>query len=209
MSKVLSPIQAEAVITPGEDGMVYLALIGEDSRKIVYQEMDYRASRNRTFSIYPKIDFSISGVAESARLEISVNDRFGRKIAISSVDLILLSMGTAELNPPLSLLEPYIVRYPYENQTIKGGSLLVSGLARPVNNNPLIIELIDEQNLIIASAEISVPQPYGNLSHTPFAIDIPYSLSATTPVRLTLRQESVGRIPGTVALSSITIVLEP
>jgi len=105
--------------------------------------------------------------------------------------------------------EPYIIRYPRSDQVIQGGILTLSGLARPVNNTPLIIELIDENGTIVGSTQVTVPEPAGSLSHTPFAVEIPYTVSGPTIVRLTIRQESDNRIPGTVALSSMLVQLEP
>jgi hypothetical protein len=85
----------------------------------------------------------------------------------------------------------------------------VTGLARPLNNNPLILELIDEQMNIVGSTSVDIPPPTGDISHSPFEVAIPYQITGSTPVRLTLRQESAGRIPGTVALHSLEIILEP
>jgi hypothetical protein len=53
-----------------------------------------------------------------------------------------------------------------------------------------------------------VPPPAAPLSHTPLKFDVAYKVSTATPVRLIFRQEG-SRIPGTVALSSQLIVLEP
>jgi hypothetical protein len=54
-----------------------------------------------------------------------------------------------------------------------------------------------------------VPPADGNSSYTPFQVSILYQVSATTPVRLTVRQESEGRIAGTVALWSMLLTLRP
>jgi len=209
LSKVTSPFRMEAYVIPGSDGMVYLDLIGEDSRPITQEALDYRNYAMQGIWFTHKVAFSIPGVVETARLSLSVNDRVGRKISITSVDLILLSLGRDEVTPPNVILEPYLIRYPRPDQTIQGGVVLVDGLARPVNDNPLIFELIDEQRNILGSAQMQIPPPTGDLSHTPFSITIPYTVSGHTPVRLTLRQESAGRIPGTVELASQTISLEP
>jgi len=159
--------------------------------------------------MFETVDFNISAAVETARLSIWVNDRFGRLMDLASVDLLLMSMGDNEINPPAYSDAPYLIRYPEQNQTIKGGILLLQGLANPVNESPLIIELVTEDGNIVGSNTISVAAPSGDLSHTPFILDIPYTVNASAPVRLTIRQESTGRIPGTVALSSMTLVIEP
>lgn len=198
-----------AMISPGEDGYIYIDLIGEDQRIINQMKLDYRRSAGRRFLISPMIDFQISAAVETARLVMSVNDLFDRKIAVSSVDLLLLSVGEPEVYTPETLLEPYLVRYPAQNQVISGGMLTVVGLARPVNDRPLVLDLVDEQNKVVGSVQIQVPFPTGDLSHTPFEVGIPYTVEAETPVRLTLHQESAGRIAGTVALASLPVILSP
>ena len=86
----------------------------------------------------------------------------------------------------------------------------MAGLADPVSSNPLVLELIDEEGNLLGSRQIPIEEPTGDLSHTPFGVGIPYVLEEDmTPVRLILRQESDGRIPGTVALSSIELTLIP
>ena len=140
---------------------------------------------------------------------MTVEDQFKRKIAVSSVDLILLALGDNETTPSVVDLEPYIIRYPYPDQTIWGGKLWVSGVARRVNDSPLIIELINEEGNVVGASRIEVPPPTAEMSHMPFGEEIPYFVEGSTSVRLTIRQDSNQRIPGVVALSSITIVLEP
>ncbi len=197
------------VISPGEDGYVYVDIVGEDGRMIRSEALDYRPQIGRRLLVSPKIDFNIPGAVETARLVVSIKDSFGRLIALNSSDLLLLAIGKAEIYPVESLYEPYLIRFPRPRQTLSGGIVTLVGLARPVNDNPLILELIDETGKVVGFTSIIVPAPTGDLSHTPFEVGIPYQVEETTPVRLTIRQESAERIPGTVMLSSMEIILEP
>lgn len=208
-SKINSPIEVEAAVSPGEDGLIFFTLTGEDGRVITQQTENYSTYIGRQIWIAPDIPFNISAVAETARLSIHTCDLQGRTIALSSVDVILMMVGKDELNPSVVNQEPYIIRYPRSDQVIQGGFLDLIGLARPVNGMPLIIELIDENGNIVGSTQVTVPEPTGTLSHTPFAVEIPYTVNGPTIVRLTIRQESDSRIPGTVALSSMLIQIEP
>ena len=208
-SKLISPYRMEAMVQPGEDGLVRIELIGEDDKLITSQVLDYRDYMNRRFWIAPFLEFQIAGAAETARLVMTVEDQFGRKIAVSSVDLILLAMGDTETTPSEIDLEPYIIRYPYPDQVIQGGKLWVSGVARRVNDSPLIIELINEEGNVVGASRLEVPPPTEEMSHMPFGVEIPYFIEGTTPVRLTIRQDSTQRLPGIAALSSIQIILEP
>jgi len=208
-SKLLSAIQVEASVSPGDDGLVQVDLLGEDGRLLSRQRLDYREYLARSIAIAPKMAFTITGVSELARLMISVDDRFGRKIAITSTDLVLLTLGDNELAPPGVSVAPYLLRQPVADQVIQGGILAVRGLARPVNNQPLLIDLLDEQGNSLAHAALQVALPSGQLSHNPFEVDLPYQVTGAVHARISIRQESAGRIPGIVALWSVPVLLNP
>jgi hypothetical protein len=209
LSKVSSPFRVEAVVKTGDDGKAWLYLIGEDGRIITEQKLDFGRQANQRFAVSPEVSFEISAAAETGRLMLTSLDSYGRTIGLSSVDLILLKTGGDEINPPAVYLEPYLVRNPRNEAVISGGAVQVSGLIRPVNGTQVIFELIDTAGRVVGSAQMTVSPPEGDFSHTPFQIAVPYSVSAATPVRLVLRQESDGRIPGTIALWSMLVTLEP
>lgn len=196
-------------MSPGEDGLVSVELLGEDGRMLARQRLDYREYISRSIAIAPRLQFQINGVSELGRLVISVDDRFGRKSALTSQDIILFSIGENEISPPGSQMAPYIFRLPVADQVIQGGILRVRGLVRPVNEKPVLLELMDEQGKILASASLKIDLPSGILSHNPFEIDLPYKVSAPIKARLAIRQESANRIPGTVALWSVPVNLQP
>ncbi len=207
MSKVTSPINLNASVIPGPDGVVRVELYGEDGRLLSRQVLRYGMPQGMRFGISAKIDFEIPGVAEAGRLQVRVDDAAGRPIALSSVDLVLLSVGNDELNPAPPPLEPFVILLPTANQVVSGGDLVISGLARPLNGEPLILELYDNQGNVISSRQVQVdPDPDG--SAVPFTTDIPYKVSAQTPVRLIVRQPDE-HVPGDVAISSLTLTLAP
>ena len=209
MSKVTSPVHLSSIASPGDDGFIYVNLIGEDGRTITHFEQRYYSRQGERFFFDRYLDFNIPGPAEYGRLEIRTRDKWGRDVSISSVDLLLLSVGNSELFDPLSLLEPYIIWYPHEGAIITGGSLLVSGLVQPVNQNPIIFELIDDGGKIVGSTRIDAPRIEPGQTHAQFAAAVPYQLDAGAEARLIIRQESLSRIPGTVALSSMRLILAP
>jgi hypothetical protein len=209
LSKVSSPFRVEGVIKTGDDGKAWLRLFGEDGRLITEQMLDFGRQANMRFAVSPQVEFEISAVAETGRLMLISFDSFGRTVGISSIDLILMKAGVDEINPAIVYWEPYLVRSPRNEAVISGGAILVSGVIRPVNDTPVIFELIDTSGQVIASSQMVVDPPSGDLSHTPFQMGIPYRVNASTPVRLVLRQESDNRISGTIALWSMAITLEP
>jgi hypothetical protein len=208
-SKLLSPIQIEASVSPGDDGVVQIELLGEDGRSLVRQRLNYREYMNQSIAIAPKLEFHINGVSELGRLVISVADKYGRTVALASSDLLLFSIGDNDFNPSASETAPYILRAPVPDQVISGGILAVRGLVRPVNDKPVLIELLDEQGKLLANAQIVVSLPSGDLSHNPFQVDLTYKVSSTVHGRLVIRQESSDRIPGSIALWSVPVQIDP
>lgn len=208
-SIVISPIQPQAIASPGDDGLIYLTLIGENGRTISREGLNFRNYLGRQVGIAPEIAFTPIGVAETARLEISSIDRYNRTIALTSVEVVLLQLGNNVISRPADLTEPYLIRQPDEGDTIRGGLLHVKGLARILNANPLIIEVIDTNGSVIGREEVLVHAPSDEASHIPFEVYLPYTVTESTNVRLTIRQESNSRIPGTIALTSFEIILAP
>jgi hypothetical protein len=208
LSRITSPIQAEIIAVPGDDGLIRVELVGEDGRLIVRQALPFQQYRGRSISFYPTIPFEIKSMAETARFQVVTNDSHGRTINLMSVDVVLLSVGRSEIFSPEITVEPYVVRFPEEGATITGGTLIINGLARPVNDSPIIVDLVGENGAVLTTKQFTVDPPSGDLSHTPFLIEIPYKVDGPTSVRLTFRQEG-SRIPGTVALSSMLITLAP
>ena len=208
-SKVTSPFQFEAMVHPGDDGFVRIQLVGEDGRIISSQLLNYYNYINRRFWIAPEIEFDISGVGETGRLELIALDQFSRPMDIFTLDLLLLKMGKSELTPMEFEREPYIIRYPSSGDVAQGGAVWISGLINPVNSSPITISLLDENNDIIGQSVFRVAAPSGDLSHTPFAIEVPYEVEDYTPVRVVIFQESDTRIPGIIHLSSFSMTVGP
>lgn len=208
-SKISSPLEVEALISPGDDGMVHVDLIGEDGRLIASQLLDFRTAQAENFYITPQIPFQINSAAELARLAISTFDQFGQMVGLISVDVLLIQIGSSDITPPQVDYEPYIVTTPREGSLITGGSITINGAVRPVNNNPLILQLVDEKGNLVGSSEVQVTQPSDAVTHVPFQASFAYTVDHRVRARLTLSQASAGRIPGTVWLSSSILFLDP
>lgn len=208
-SFVTSPIRPEAIISPGEDGLIVVELIGEDGRTITKENINYQSYIGRRFGIAPSINFNLEKVSEYGRLIISAKDRYARTMALTSVDLLLLQLGSNKISEPKDLSEPFLIRQPVDESIIQGGVILVKGLARILSATPIIIECIDTEGNVITDAKIEMEAPNQILSHIPFEAYLPYSVETSTNVRLVVRQESASRLPGTIYLYSFEITLEP
>jgi hypothetical protein len=186
-----------------------MVLLGEDSRILFSDTLRFSDTVTDQFFLQQQVSFKISGVAETARFILYTVDRFDRTISLASVDLILLSLGEEEITQPINYREPLFIIRPYANEPFSNGVISIRGLVSPVSNQPVIFEVLSEENQVLFSASLDIGPVTPQRTYVPFEIDIPYSVSSFTRARLTLRQDSDSRIAGTVALSSQLITLSP
>lgn len=206
-SKVISPFIMRAAVKPGPGSVVLIELLGEDGRLLMREVRNFQSVQNEWVSLGSEVEFGINAVAESGRIQIIVEDEHGRLKSLSSVDLILQSIGEQDLNQPVDQHENIYIESPSPNRLIQGGTMRVEGLARTRASQPLMIELRTSDGRIVGTRQVSVtPSPdsaYGN-----FAIDVPYTVDSTNKVRVQV-WESGDRIPGIVNLSSLEVSLSP
>lgn len=210
MSKVVSPLTVQAYLPPGHTGAVNVELLGEkpDRPPLVRKTFSFNSEPGGRIALYAELDFEIPGVSEIGRLQVTAIDLNGRTVALASVDLILLSVGPPELNLPDDELEPIFIQNPPAGSFVQGGALLVSGLARPRGDQPLIVELLGENGKHLGPSRWADVEPSQNGQYVSFEVDVPYSVQAPAWALLVVR-ESAGRIPGVTHLSSVEIQLAP
>jgi hypothetical protein len=206
-SKVTSPFTLRASVKPGPESVIRIELLGEDGRLLMREVRNYQNSQNEWVSLDREISYGINSVAENGRLQLSVEDEHGRIKSLSSVDLLLLSMGKQDLNQPLDQLEDIVLESPRSNTLIQGGVMRVTGLARPRSTQPLLIELSTSDGRIVGTRQVSVT-PSSGILHGAFAIDVPFTVDYTTRVRVQV-WEPGDQIPGIVNLSSLEVILSP
>jgi hypothetical protein len=204
---VVSPIEISAYLRPGDRGRVTLELFGEDGRQLVRQIKTFNTTPGARVNLNAELEFGIQAAAEVGRLVISVQDEVGRTVALNSVDLILLSLGQADINPSDALLEDLIIQQPVVNTLIQGGTLIISGLANPDTDRPLHVEILNEKNQVVGQRLAAVDRPveggYGS-----FAVEVPYQVSGFSPVRLIVYEDGEQMSPIR-HLSSVEFLISP
>lgn len=204
LSKVTSPVQVQAVLATGAGGNYRVELLGEDGRLLARQVLNYRGERvNASLNL----NFEIAGVAETGRLQVFTEDESGRIIALSSSNIILMSVGLDEYNPPGELLERILIVQPTAEDMLLGGSLNVLGKALPNDGEPLLMELIAPDGAVIGQRLVTVVAEPGEVYGT-FSAEIPYQISEPTQVRLTI-SEDIDRIPGKTHITTLEITINP
>lgn len=191
---------------PGYDNLVRIELYGEDGRLLARELLRLYTSAKWAY-LAIDIPFEVQAAAEVARLQISTQDAYGRISVLNSVRLLLLSAGFAEINPSDNLDERCTLDTPSPGTRISKGTLTVSGQMRPLNDQPLVIELVTVSGAVVGSKMVAI-RPAPDDSAVPFETEISYSIPVATWVRLTIRQ-SDERIGGTMYLYSKEVYLNP
>jgi hypothetical protein len=204
-SKIVSPLHVSAYLEPGAEGKVRIELLGEDGRLLVRKLLTYTTLTR--LHLLADLEFEIAAVAEAARLQIVTEDSYGRIISLASVDVVLLSVGDNDLNPGAALTEPLVIRGPRPNMLIQGGKVVIEGQALPTGGDLLLVELIDREGRIVGYRQAAVNEPDQD-EHGRFSVEVPYTVSRSTWVRVTVTRRG-GRIPGPTHISSIEILLSP
>ena len=209
LSKVVSPIELYTFVAPGGDGRIRVELTGEDGRLLYRQVFLYTDTpAGARVNLKTNIAFEIAGVAETGRLTVSINDEHEQLKSLSSVELVLLADGEAELNPSGDLLEDIFIQQPTIKSLVQGDSIRVTGLARTGDNQPLLVELVAADGRIIGSRLAGIAPLQEDGGHRLFASEVPFSVSSPTWVRVTVYDNS-GRLPGIKHVSSVEVLLSP
>jgi hypothetical protein len=207
-SKVASPISVSAYAYPGYDNKVTLELLGEDGGLMFSKVLTLQESETGWVYFTEEIPFEITTAAESASLVLTSYDVFGRRIALCNAPLLLMQVGDSVMEVPGFAYLPFYLEQPEIGSIVSGGKLHLDGYAHPFNQNPVIIELINENGVILSTQIIPIHEVAGaRYSH--FSGDVTYTVNQSTPVRLTIRQTMDHAPYLDLALASFTITLRP
>jgi hypothetical protein len=213
MSKITSILNVAGTLHTEPDGHMLFELWLEpltpdgDPRLLMRELQNFISDPTAWIYIAKQFDIEISRLSEFAQLRVSTYDADNRMVALASVDLLILSVGEAELNPPGNLQERIVILEPGENKLIQGGTVLVSGRVHASENEFLTVNMVAPDGKVVGVQQIAVtPSPDGG--YAPFSIEVPYYVSESTRVRLAI-YESIGRIPGITHLTSIEVLASP
>lgn len=205
-SVVTAPINIGALLVPGDGELVRVILIDGQQNLLARQVLRVNAPAHTVVELVTELAFEIPGETTSAILTIVTQDQANRPIAIRSVPLTLKSSGEGRITSQFEM-EPWLtLHHPTPGAVISQTPLYVAGSVKPINDRPVIFELINEHGNAIITRQLGVEQP-GELIH--FQIELPYSPTPTIgDMRLVIRQTS--DYPGIIAiLDSVPITIVP
>lgn len=204
ISKVVSPIVLKAYIQPGANNRYQIELLGEDGRLLGREILRHQIYLTEGVYTNIKIPFETRAAAELGRLQISTQDEFGRPLETTSVHLLLLSVGTNDINIGDNEYARSFFYYPQPDDDIYGGTLPLIGEIQPYNDNSITFELLSEEGKTLGLRVISITAG----ERAVFETSIPYDVNEITSARLVIRQADKDFV-GSVYLHSQLVILHP
>jgi hypothetical protein len=207
-SRVASPLKAQIMVRVHPAGIIHIDLVGRGDLLYARHLLDLRDKSGQEIFLQPDLPFETQDGGEPARLVVRLLDGAGRTIALTSANLTLLSGGTSVIEP--SRASGWIdIITPLEGDKIEGKKAHVIASVTPVNDQPIVAELITEEGTAINTRLVKLPAGFqpGESIHLDF--ELPYAVSDTTLCLLTLYQASYHQIEGKLMLTSVPVTLLP
>ncbi len=205
-ARIMSPLMLKLATRPGDDGMIRVELLGHDNRLIFRKLLDYGQYKGKTLLIEQEIPFEIRS-EESARLQVILENSKGKPIFLTSVHLTLINIHGTETAGDDVVFPRFMIEQPAAGETVQGEFLVIKGGIKPINNTPIVVELIASDWHTLTSKIVGINIPADRTAYTPIEVKLPYKTSTQIPATLRIRQESSTLINGTVLLWSEMVTL--
>jgi hypothetical protein len=204
MSKVTSPISLRMQVVSGDSELVQIDLQGEDGR-LLARKLERVPSWPGGYYVSLKLPFEVRAAAEVGRITISTKDDHGRVQSQLGMRVLLLSIGADEITPEGDPSERTVFYAPpRKNAVAQDGVVDVRGRFLPFNDQPVILELQDQDGRTIGLRVLDFTSTEEQL----FSTTLPYKVSEPTQARLVLHQDD-DRLDGLIYLYSQEILLNP
>lgn len=205
-SLVTSPIEINASIYPGEDGLVRLTLVDRKQNVLARQLISVDVTGDTAIEFSANLMFEIPLETSSTILTIATQDGLHRPLALRSIELSLASSGDDQIRVQFAS-EPWLtVIEPEPGAVVNEPALDIVGTVTPVNHNPIIFEVLNERGAALVSRQLAVDVP-----GTPQAFEVRLALpsfSEAQEMRLIIRQPT--GFPGVDAiLDSLPLTINP
>ncbi len=205
-SEVTSPIGITAQIYPGGDRLVRITLIDQQNNVLSRKLLRINSFEDTPLQFQTDLSFGIPKENSPALLTLAIQDEYHRSQSLRSVTLTLQSAGQAAIQSSISENDWLTITQPIPMQVISGGSFLVSGRISPLNNNPVMFELMTESGNIVGTSQLDIPTPGGTFD---FEIILSYDfITRERDVRMVIRQRS-DTFAADAILDSLPIILMP
>jgi len=206
-SKVTSPFLLEANYICSADGLSTISMTDANNDLLFRKILRSDCSSGEVIDLKLPVYFDTPKENFLSRISINLNDPFNRPLALSSVDVRLVTnneliLAVGENKPAIKITAPQ------EGAVINGNSIFMSGEILPASDRAVILEIMTQSGKIIGTAQVPILQITEG-EYFPFTAQITTkSINEKTNVRLIVRQLG-SLITVDTAIHSVEFFLEP
>lgn len=206
-SRLVNSIHLAGIAGPAFESHLLIQVLLEDGSILTSLPITIQAEMGSRGPFSVDIPFSVEVTRQAFILVSSSSPRDGGTTHLASVGVTLAAEGPVEIHPLASRSERIHITQPALGQALSSGLTRVAGTALASFEGTLIVELLDAEGSPLASQPVIV-QAAEMGQYGPFAIDLPFQVSAPGAGRVVVRDPSVV-FQGNVHLASVEVDLAP
>ena len=190
-SRLVSPMTVRVVTTlPVFENTLALRMLQDDGTELVpAQAVIGTGPEGGPLTFEARLTFEVAEERPAFLQAYVASPRDGGVTHLVSTVVTLMPRGAAELRPAAEEAERLQILVPAPGQAIRGGIVHVEGVGLASFEQTLLIEVVDAygdvigvQPVLVQAADFGLPGP--------FVADVPYTLTASGPGRVVVRDIS-------------------
>ncbi|NUM48446.1 MAG: hypothetical protein HUU38_27385, partial [Anaerolineales bacterium] len=206
-SRVTSPIHLTGMADSTFEQNLVIRVVLDDGSEIFLAPTTIQTKLGQRGPFTLEIPFTLSGERQAFIQVYATSARDGGITHLSSVGVTLTESGPVDIRPMTDASERINLYTPSLGSTVSGGVAHVEGFALASFEQHLLVEVMDMDGNVIGFAPVTVTAP--DLGQPgPFVVDVPYTLGASGPGRIVVRDPSAA-FDGDAHVTSVEVQLEP
>lgn len=205
-SHVASPFRLEGYGGPSLNDRVQIRLLSQDGTPIVETSLLLLAYPGNAGRFLAELRFDLAPVSALAWLQAEIRDRrLGLISHITTRDLILLSVGQAQVIPSARGPEQLLIIEPIEGSFLDQGTADIHVIGRRDEDVPIYVEIWDRNGNVLAQVEVS-PDTHIPARTTSMQVPVEFQVDSSQYGRVVVYE----RLPGDIGirhLSSVEVYL--
>ncbi len=184
MSRIVSPLQVQVFAIAGDTKKVEIDLFGEDG-SLLGRTLRVVGGSPAGDSLSVKIPFEIRAAGETGFVQVSTRNLGGQIQSLITLQVLLLSSGTSQINPAgNTIYERVVFSHLESGAVVSGGVVPLDGLIMPYNRQQVVADLISNDGKNLGTRLIQT----AGTDWQSFSTTVPYSVDKPTPARLYVHQ---------------------
>lgn len=206
-SRLTSPLRVVGLADPTFEQNLVVRLLLADGSELALQPTTIQSDIGTRGPFEIELAFSVAEEQQGFIQVFADSARDGGITHLTSVGVTLAPSGEATIQPAPDSREAIAISAPTRGATVSGGTVHIEGIGRAGFENTLVVDVLDGDGNTLARQAITVSAPeMGQFG--PFSVDLPYTVGASGPGRIVVRDVSPA-FGGTSHLSSVEVTLAP